>query len=157
MPKFGLRDPYGVMEPLRVFGLPFSTHMREPCTLLTSHRLDLRERCDVRTGSAQPCRFPVSCAYAASLRKNLDKIPRAFQSVRASATWTGLGDEKGFVTDKAVSSMVSWVRATLVLIITGYQYVMTNGIQLPYMIGNLTTIRSRFCPLAQAVHAAGGK
>ena len=44
------------------------------------------------------------------------------------------------------------------LIITGYQYVLPNGIQLPYMIGNYEDEQTEgLSKLAQVVHEEGGK
>ncbi len=87
----------------------------------------------------------------------IKSLELANRSVR-SATWTGLGDEKGYVTDKAVSFYGELGAGEIGLIITGYQYVMTNGKQLPYMIGNYDDDQIEgLARLAKAVHDSGGK
>jgi len=84
-------------------------------------------------------------------------LAMANRSVR-SATWTGLGDSKGFVTDKAVEFYRTLGRGDVGLIITGYQYILPNGIQLPFMIGNYTDAQIEgLGRLAAAVHEGAGK
>lgn len=79
------------------------------------------------------------------------------RSVR-SATWTGLGDERGYVTDQAVSFYGELGSGGIGLIVTGYQYILTNGIQLPYMIGNYEDGQIEgLSRLAETVHSYGGK
>lgn len=79
------------------------------------------------------------------------------RSVR-SATWTGLGDEKGYVTDKAVQFYRELGAGRIGLIISGYMYIMTNGSQLPFMIGNYDDSQIEgLTRIAEAVHAQGGK
>jgi 2,4-dienoyl-CoA reductase-like NADH-dependent reductase (Old Yellow Enzyme family) len=86
--------------------------------------------------------------------KSLELSNRSFRS----ATWTGLGDEKGYVTDQAVSFYNLLGAGEIGLIVTGYQYVMTNGIQLPYMLGNYEDGQIEgLSRLAEAVHKNGGK
>jgi 2,4-dienoyl-CoA reductase-like NADH-dependent reductase (Old Yellow Enzyme family) len=87
----------------------------------------------------------------------IKSLELANRSVR-SATWTGLGDEKGYVTDQAVRFYGELGAGDIGLIVTGYQYVMTNGIQLPRMIGNYDDDQIEgLARLAQAVHDSGGK
>jgi 2,4-dienoyl-CoA reductase-like NADH-dependent reductase (Old Yellow Enzyme family) len=75
-----------------------------------------------------------------------------------SATWSGVGDERGYVTERATEFYSELARGQIGLIVTGYQYVMTNGIQLPYMIGNYEDGQVEgLSRLAAAVHAQGGK
>lgn len=81
----------------------------------------------------------------------------ANRSVR-SATWSGVGGARGYVTDRAVEFYSELGRGEIGLIITGYQYVMPNGQQLPYMIGNYEEGQLEgLARLATAVHDAGGK
>lgn len=75
-----------------------------------------------------------------------------------SATWSGVGDENGYVTDRAVDFYSELARGDIGLIISGYQYVLTNGQQLPYMIGNYEDAQlDGLTRLASAVHAEGGR
>lgn len=81
----------------------------------------------------------------------------ANRSVR-SATWSGVGDERGYVTDKAVQFYGELGTGGIGLIITGYQYVLPNGPQMPYMIGNYEDGQiPGLARLAEAVHRGGGK
>ncbi len=75
-----------------------------------------------------------------------------------SATWSGLADEQGYVTDRAVEFYRDLARGRVGLIITGYQYIMRNGKQLPFMIGNYEDDQiAGLNRLAEAVHAEGGR
>lgn len=75
-----------------------------------------------------------------------------------SATWTGLGDPDGYVTDRAAEYYGTLAAGGVGLIVTGYQYVLNNGRQLPYMIGNCDEDRvAGLTKIASAVHAQGGK
>jgi 2,4-dienoyl-CoA reductase-like NADH-dependent reductase (Old Yellow Enzyme family) len=75
-----------------------------------------------------------------------------------SATWTGLGDSDGFVTDMAPAFYSNLAYGGVGLIVTGYQYILNNGRQLPYMIGNCGEDRvDGLSKIAAAVHAHGGK
>ncbi len=75
-----------------------------------------------------------------------------------SATWTGLGDEDGNVTAEAVEFYRTLAGGGVGLIVTGYQYVLRNGQQLPYMIGNYDDAQiEELRKLADGVHAEGGK
>ncbi len=75
-----------------------------------------------------------------------------------SATWSGIGDEKGFVTERAERIYGPLAEGGVGLIITGYQYVMTNGAQLPYMVGNYSDkLLDGLTRLAQIAHAGGAK
>ena len=81
----------------------------------------------------------------------------ANRSVR-SATWSGVGDARGYVTDKAVDIYGELGRSEIGLIITGYQYIMPNGQQLPYMIGNYEDAQIEgLTRLAKTIHEGGGK
>jgi 2,4-dienoyl-CoA reductase-like NADH-dependent reductase (Old Yellow Enzyme family) len=79
------------------------------------------------------------------------------RSVR-SATWSGVGDDKGYVTDKAIEWYSELADGGVGLIITGYQYVLPNGMQLPYMVGNYTDDQLEgLTRLANAIHEKGAK
>ncbi len=84
----------------------------------------------------------------------LDLLNRSIRS----ATWSGLGDSRGYVTDAAIDFYQRLGGGGIGLIITGYQYVLPNGIQLPYMIGNYEDEQTEgLSKIAQAVHKEGGK
>ncbi|MGO9118817.1 MAG: NADH:flavin oxidoreductase [Desulfomonilaceae bacterium] len=84
----------------------------------------------------------------------LDLLNRSIRS----ATWSGLGDSRGYVTDAAIDFYQRLGAGGIGLIITGYQYVLPNGIQLPYMIGNYEDEQTEgLSKIAQAVHEQGGK
>jgi 2,4-dienoyl-CoA reductase-like NADH-dependent reductase (Old Yellow Enzyme family) len=86
---------------------------------------------------------------------NSMEIPNRF--VR-SATWSGIADENGYVRDFGVEFYRKLGSGDLGFIISGYQYVMTNGIQLPFMVGNYTDDQvDGLSRLASAVHASGGR
>ena len=86
--------------------------------------------------------------------KSLELANRAVRS----ATWSGVGDENGRVTDRAVEFYQDLGSGGIGLIITGYQYVLPNGRQLNYTIGNCDDAQIEgLSRLAQAVHDAGGR
>lgn len=86
--------------------------------------------------------------------KSLDLANRCFRS----ATWSGLGDDRGYVTNRALEFYGELGRGGIGLIITGFQYVMTNGRALPYMIGNYDDDQIEgLSRLAKVVHQEGGK
>jgi 2,4-dienoyl-CoA reductase-like NADH-dependent reductase (Old Yellow Enzyme family) len=79
------------------------------------------------------------------------------RSVR-SATWSGVGDRKGNVTDRAVDFYSNLAAGGMGLIITGFQYVMPNGIAMLYQLGNYTDDQLEgLTRLAEAIHSHGGK
>ena len=53
-----------------------------------------------------------------------------------SSTWTGTGDKKGYITDRALTMHNELAKGGVGLILTGNQIVMTNGTAMPYSIGN---------------------
>jgi 2,4-dienoyl-CoA reductase-like NADH-dependent reductase (Old Yellow Enzyme family) len=90
-------------------------------------------------------------------KTQIGSIELANRTVR-SATWSGVGDERGYVTDLAEAIYGNLASGGIGLIITGYQYVMTNGIQLPFMIGNYDDDQLEgLSGLANLVHAQGGR
>jgi 2,4-dienoyl-CoA reductase-like NADH-dependent reductase (Old Yellow Enzyme family) len=75
-----------------------------------------------------------------------------------SSTWSGLGDPNGYVTDRALEFYGELARGDIGLILTGYQYVMTNGQGLPYMLGNYDDTQVEgLKKLVDTVHREGGK
>lgn len=75
-----------------------------------------------------------------------------------SATWTGVGDARGYVTDRAIDLYRELGAGGIGLIITGYQHVMRNGQQTPFMIGNYEDGQIEgLRRLAATVHRQGGK
>ena len=75
-----------------------------------------------------------------------------------SSTWSGVGDQKGYVTDRALEFYGELAKGDIGLILTGYQYVMTNGQGLPYMLGNYDDTQAEgLKKLTDAVHREGGK
>jgi 2,4-dienoyl-CoA reductase-like NADH-dependent reductase (Old Yellow Enzyme family) len=86
--------------------------------------------------------------------KSLDLENR---SVR-SATWSGVGDRKGYVTDRAIAFYENLAAGGVGLIITGFQYVMPNAIAMLYQLGNYREdMLEGLTRLADAVHSRGGK
>lgn len=79
------------------------------------------------------------------------------RSIR-SATWSGVGDSRGYVTDLTLSFYRRLAEGGLGLIITGFQFVMPNGIAIPYQIGNYSDdMAEGLRRMAEVIHAAGGK
>ena len=87
----------------------------------------------------------------------INSLELANRAVR-SATWSGLGDDQGYVTDRALEFYRELGRGGIGLIVTGFQYVMTNGRPIPYMIGNCSDDHVEgLRRLAEAVHSEGGR
>jgi 2,4-dienoyl-CoA reductase-like NADH-dependent reductase (Old Yellow Enzyme family) len=79
------------------------------------------------------------------------------RSVR-SATWSGVADRKGVVTDRAIDFYSNLADGGVGLIITGNQYVMPNAISNPYQKGNYSDdLLPGLTRLAEAIHSRGGK
>ncbi len=75
-----------------------------------------------------------------------------------SSTWSGGGDRKGYVTDRALELYGQLATGDIGLILTGYQYVMTNGQGLPYMLGNYDDTQVEgLKKIVDTVHKEGGK
>ena len=75
-----------------------------------------------------------------------------------SATWSGVGDEKGYVTDKALEVYGALAKGGVGLIVTGFQYVMPNGVAMIYQLGNYEDGQIEGLKrLTDTVHANGGK
>jgi 2,4-dienoyl-CoA reductase-like NADH-dependent reductase (Old Yellow Enzyme family) len=97
-------------------------------------------------------------------KSNIKSLELQNRSVR-SATWSGVGDRKGYVTDTAVEFYTRLAEGDLGLIVTGFQYVMPNAVAMLYQLGNyrddmldgltrlVTAIQSRGVKvMAQLVH-----
>ena len=79
------------------------------------------------------------------------------RSVR-SATWSGVGDGRGYVTDRAIDFYRCLAEGGVGLIITGFQFVMPNSIAIPYQTGNYSDdMVDGLSRLAAEIHAHGGK
>jgi 2,4-dienoyl-CoA reductase-like NADH-dependent reductase (Old Yellow Enzyme family) len=79
------------------------------------------------------------------------------RSIR-SATWSGVADRKGYVTDRAIDFYSNLAAGGIGLIITGFQYVMPNGIALAHQLGNYADDQLEgLTRLAEAIHSQGGK
>jgi 2,4-dienoyl-CoA reductase-like NADH-dependent reductase (Old Yellow Enzyme family) len=79
------------------------------------------------------------------------------RSVR-SATWSGVGDRKGYVTDRAIDFYGNLAAGGVGLIITGFQYVMPNAIAMLYQLGNYREdMLEGLTRLADAIHSQGGR
>jgi 2,4-dienoyl-CoA reductase-like NADH-dependent reductase (Old Yellow Enzyme family) len=75
-----------------------------------------------------------------------------------SATWAGVGDRKGYVTDAAMELYGRLAAGGVGLIVTGFQYVMPNGIAAPYQVGNYSDdLLDGLTRMAEAVHSGDGK
>ncbi len=75
-----------------------------------------------------------------------------------SATWSGVCDKKGAVTDKAIDFYGALAEGGIGLITTGFQYVMPNGIGMPYGMGNYgDDLLTGLTRLAKAIHSHDGK
>jgi 2,4-dienoyl-CoA reductase-like NADH-dependent reductase (Old Yellow Enzyme family) len=75
-----------------------------------------------------------------------------------SATWEGMADKDGRVTDRLVGLLADLARGQVGLIITGFAYVSAHGQALPYQTGvhddNMTPGLAK---LAEAVHRENGR
>ncbi|MCX5874623.1 MAG: NADH:flavin oxidoreductase [Deltaproteobacteria bacterium] len=75
-----------------------------------------------------------------------------------SSTWCGTGDGKGRVTDRTLAMYSELAKGGVGLILTGGQYVMTNGVGLPYAVGNCDDSQAEGLKgLADTVHKEGCK
>lgn len=75
-----------------------------------------------------------------------------------SATWSAVCDREGYVTDRAIEFYSGLAAGGIGLIVTGFQYVMTNSVAIPYQMGNYKdSMLPGLTSLADVIHAAGGK
>ena len=79
------------------------------------------------------------------------------RSIR-SATWSGIADKKGHITDGAIELYGNLADGGVGLIITGFQYVMSNSVAMGYQVGNYSEVLleglSRW---VNAIHSHGAK
>ena len=64
--------------------------------------------------------------------KSLDLLNRAIRS----ATWEGAADRSGFVTDRIIEIYDSLAAGGIGLIVSGFQYVLSNGVAISHQLGN---------------------
>lgn len=75
-----------------------------------------------------------------------------------SATWEGMADEKGAVSDAQATVTADLARGGVGLIISGYAYVLPEGLGLPKQTGAQSDdLVPSLAKMADAVHEAGGK
>jgi 2,4-dienoyl-CoA reductase-like NADH-dependent reductase (Old Yellow Enzyme family) len=92
--------------------------------------------------------------FEATAIKSLELSNR---SVR-SATWSAVADGRGRVTDRALEFYGHLAAGGVGLIITGFQYVMPNGIAMPYQLGNYGAESVEgLGRLVGSIHEQGGK
>ncbi len=92
--------------------------------------------------------------FQASSIKSLNLANR---SVR-SATWSGVGDDKGYLTDRAIELYSELAAGGVGLVVTGFQYVLPNGVAMIYQVGNYDESQvAGLSRLARAIHEAGSK
>lgn len=90
--------------------------------------------------------------FEKSAIKSLELKNRAVRS----ATWEGAGDRKGHVTDRVVELYENLADGGVGLIITGFQYVLPNGVGIAHQIGNYSDdLLAGLRRLAEAVHSRG--
>jgi 2,4-dienoyl-CoA reductase-like NADH-dependent reductase (Old Yellow Enzyme family) len=88
---------------------------------------------------------------------SIESLQLKNRSVR-SATWSGVAGRKGAITDSAVEFYSNLADGGVGLIITGAQYVVPNGIGMPYQKGNYSDdLLPGLIRLAEAIHFRGGK
>jgi len=86
--------------------------------------------------------------------KSLELKNRAVRS----ATWEGAGDSKGHITDRVVELYGNLADGGVGLIITGFQYVLPNGVGIAHQIGNYSDDSlAGLKRLAEAARASGTK
>jgi 2,4-dienoyl-CoA reductase-like NADH-dependent reductase (Old Yellow Enzyme family) len=90
-------------------------------------------------------------------RTSIKSLELKNRSVR-SATWSGVSDRRGYVTDRAIHLYSNLADGGVGLIVTGFQYVMPNGVAIPYQMGNYSDDQlPGLSRLAEAIHSHGGK
>ncbi len=79
------------------------------------------------------------------------------RSIR-SATWSAVCDSEGYVTDRAIEFYGRLAEGGIGLIVTGFQYVMTNSVAMPYQMGNYSdNMLEGLMRITDAIHAECGK
>jgi 2,4-dienoyl-CoA reductase-like NADH-dependent reductase (Old Yellow Enzyme family) len=75
-----------------------------------------------------------------------------------SATWEGAADSLGFVTDRVVDIYDNLARGDIGLIVSGFQYVMANGVAISSQVGNYSEAQlAGLARLAATAHSRGAK
>lgn len=75
-----------------------------------------------------------------------------------SATWSGIADEKGRITDRALELYSNLATGGVGLIITGFQYVMPNSMAIKYQVGNYSEeLLDGLRRWVQSIHARGAR
>ncbi len=75
-----------------------------------------------------------------------------------SATWSGVCDPKGYITEKAQEFYGNLAQGGVGLIVTGFQFVMPNSIAMPFQMGNYSDDHLEgLSRLVQTIHSRGGK
>ena len=75
-----------------------------------------------------------------------------------SATWEGLADDEGRVTDRLIDFIAALAEGRAGLIITGFAYVLEEGRAMPFQTGvHKDDLIPDLTRLAEAVHARGGR
>ncbi|MGO9117911.1 MAG: NADH:flavin oxidoreductase [Desulfomonilaceae bacterium] len=86
--------------------------------------------------------------------KSLELENRAVRS----ATWSGVCDSKGYITEMALEFYGNLAQGGIGLIVTGFQYVMPNSIAMPFQMGNYRDDQLEgLTRLVEAIHSRGGK
>jgi 2,4-dienoyl-CoA reductase-like NADH-dependent reductase (Old Yellow Enzyme family) len=94
------------------------------------------------------------CLFERTSIKTLELENRSIRS----ATWSGVSDNRGYVSDRAVDFYRRLAEGGIGLIITGFQFVMPNGIAIAFQTGNYSDDMTKgLSRLADAVHESGGK
>ena len=94
----------------------------------------------------------MSKLFETSAIKSLELKNRAVRS----ATWEGAGDHKGHVTDRVVELYENLADGGVGLIITGFQYVLPNGVGIAHQVGNYSDdLIAGLSRLAEAVRSRG--
>jgi 2,4-dienoyl-CoA reductase-like NADH-dependent reductase (Old Yellow Enzyme family) len=92
--------------------------------------------------------------FEKSMIKSLEIKNRAVRS----ATWEGAGDCKGFITERVVELYGNLADGGAGLIITGFQYVLPNGVGIAHQIGNYSDdLLAGLKMLAEAARARGAR
>ncbi len=75
-----------------------------------------------------------------------------------SATWSGVADQKGWITDRALELYGNLAVGGVGLIITGFQYVMPNAVAMKYQVGNYSEdLLPGLSRWVRAIHVGGAK
>jgi len=75
-----------------------------------------------------------------------------------SATWSGVCDPKGYITEKALEFYGNLAQGGVGLIVTGFQFVMPNAIAMPFQMGNYNDDQLEgLSRLVERIHSSGGK